>query len=151
MNETKPWDHLPEKHLSWKSDQSRFDWPDMTFFAAAEDIPFQDVEVVTLKQHCRDRNTEEAFSNSMEMDLLNVDKWLARYLDELEPQTFREFVQVRREPRQGPRVTVGVNADIVDDDMMDYALTLLEQVEDYTTPGVYEFGNSVTINPGDLF
>jgi hypothetical protein len=122
----------------------------MTFYASAEGIPFADVEIITLAQRCRDIHVNAAFGWCMETDLVNPEKVLSKHFNTLtEPEAYREFVEVITTPE--PRVIVGVNAEEVDDNALSHALSLLENVENYSVPSYTEFGSTITITPSEVW
>jgi len=100
----------------------------------AETNDTRDIEIVTLKQHLRDR----AMSKAWEMRPESIDSINER-VEQLLNTEFshsKEFVEIDKHGR----ITVGVNALQVTDGVVDQALALLIQVDDITKQQVVTFG-----------
>lgn len=125
----------------------------MTFAAAADNEPFTDVEVITLKQHCRDIHTSDAFTQGVHENKINnnhPDSYLQKYFNSrTTPEVYYEFVKVRTYPET--HVIVGVDRELIDDEAIDYALTLLEQIDSFSEPSYTEFGAAVLIVPKEVW
>jgi hypothetical protein len=148
MNDS--WHLLEEKRHFSQTDKHNIDWPGMAFFAAAEGVPFTDVEVVTLRQRCVDQHTNACFHNCMETDLVNPIKWLDQHFKELnDPEAFKEFVEVQTHP--AARIVVGVNYPEITDEAIERALFLLEKVDNYQVSSYNEFGPTIHIIPSEAY
>ena len=92
-----------------------------------------DIEVVTLKQHLRDKATNAAWDDAS-VNLLTVEQVIRDKLQH-EYSYSKEFVDITPN-----KIKIGVDADSVTDNVVDRALALLIQVDDITQESMTEFG-----------
>ena len=100
-----------------------------------EPSPLKEVEIVTLKQALYDLAISEAWEINPNPN--TVDQ-TSHMLLRTKFNSIREFVEISEE-----KITVGINAPIVDDSIVDVALMLLFRVDDITTIGITYFGEEV--------
>ena len=113
---------------------------DLTLFAEREQEAFSDVEIITLKQHLRDLASEQA-CREMDASLINCLTTVIARVDDLvqtEYTSAKEFIVITQDSIQ-----IGVNKSIIDDNAIDYALSLLLQIETFNPGDKHEFGKRV--------
>lgn len=114
---------------------------ELTIFAEAEQEEFTNVEIITLTQHVKDLAIEQA---SMELeDIMFHGKPDAinervNFLIKTEYTSAKEYVLITADSIQ-----IAVNTTLIDDSAIDYALSLLLQVESIQPGEKYEFGERV--------
>lgn len=124
---------------------SNINWPDLVFYAGADNQPFTDVHVITLYAHCAGKALEEMVTEySIEgksvLDLdLSSPEVVDRYKQLLASIEAREYVEVFTD-----RVEVAVDAEWIDDFAVDRALEMLETVDEFTSGTYYEFGTNLS-------
>lgn len=105
-----------------------------------ENEDLTDVEVVTLHQYARDcaykRVLESRAVSSYEDIQIQIEDLLATSFGEA-----KEFISVEKE-----RITIGVDAERVDDRAVDKALLLLIELEDFSVGSHHTFGETIKIN-----
>ena len=141
---------LPEGELAKRAKKHNINWPDLAFFASAEEEPFVDVEVITLQQHCLDNVIPDAIEFCSEQNIRgDQDTLIAAYIAEHnDPTPYREFVATHHDPYlQKMYITVGVNKSTIDDDAIDHALTLLEKIDSFNGGDYIEFGRASIFTP----
>lgn len=104
-----------------------------------ENEDLTDVEVVTLSQYARDCAYKQVMETcdvqSYEDIQIQIENLLGTSFNEAQ-----EFISVDNE-----RVTVGIDAERVDDKTVDKAMLLLIEVEDFSQGSYYTFGEPITI------
>ena len=103
----------------------------------------QDVEIVTLKQHLYDKAAEEAWdvtSNFVAPNLEEDIDAIAGWLVEEKYTHAKEFISYGED-----RITVGVNAEKIDNDAVEYALQLLSKVDHLKGFSTIEFGELIEV------
>lgn len=110
---------------------------DVALSFAASQQDFCDVQVITLKQYLYDLAADEA--HNRHVDLNNIDSYID-YLVRTKYYSAREFVLVTHD-----KITVGINTDKVDDHAVDYAKTLLIQMQSFESGIQQEFGQEIKI------
>lgn len=143
---------LPEGELAHLASQHKYDWADLTFFAAGDNQKFSNVEVVTLKQRAIDTVADKVIEQAIEDNFLNNDivGTIKKRLDEYpNPVVVSEFVDVLVIEDE-TMVVVGVNFDKITDEAIDHALTLLERVDNYSETAYYSFGTPFEFTVAEL-
>jgi hypothetical protein len=120
----------------------------LTLLAEAEQEEFADVHVVTLKQHVKDLALEEALDDFGRHQLVGQIQDMhdrVNFLLETKYTSAKEYVLIEQDA-----VRIGVNKSEIDDHAIDYALSLLIQVESFNPGEKYEFGDEVTIDASQV-
>lgn len=118
----------------------QYNWDtDLSFIADERD--FRDVQVVTLQQYLYDLAAERAASDKV--DLHQFESYID-YLLQTQYHSAYEFVAVYTN-----KIVVGVNANKVDDRTIDYAKTLLIQLDSFEPGTKQRFGRRITIYDSD--
>lgn len=99
--------------------------------------PLTEIQVVTLQQHLYDQAANYAFDT---VDFDHVDSYIEQLL-QTNFSSAKEFVHV-----QTNRILIGVNAVKITDYMVDYAKTLLIQLESFEPGSKQFFGDEVIIH-----
>lgn len=94
--------------------------------------PWHDVEIVTLRQSTIDRATNRVLDSIV--DVVDVPMKIADELTLAEYATNREHVNI-----DGDKITIAVQADVVDDTTINSAMDMLMSLVEYT-PGTYYTG-----------
>ena len=113
---------------------------ELTLFAEAEQETFSEVQIITLKQHLKDLATEQAV-DEMNASCVNCFTTMINRSDDLVQTKYtsaKEYVLITEDS-----IEIAVNTTIIDDDAIDYALSLLLQVETIQPGEKYEFGDKV--------
>lgn len=97
-----------------------------------------DIEVVTLRQHLRDRAMSRAWETDPD-DITNLNENVERLL-RTKYTTSAEFVEVQKN-----KIKIGIDATTVTDDIIDKALLLLIQVDDITKQQIVTFGEAIQV------
>ena len=116
---------------------------DITLFAESEKEPFSEVQIITLNEHLNELALEQALNDFKEFpplsdDPLVVEAMLSDHIDNLRWRIYfnaKEYVQVFEDSIQ-----IAVNTPIIDDSAVDYALSLLIQIEKFNPGDKHEFG-----------
>lgn len=144
---------LPEGELAKRAKKHKIDWPELVFHAAAENEAFDDVEIITLQQHCLDSIIPSAVEYCANENIRgDQDTMIAAYISKHnETVLLREFVSTHINPwLQRRYITVGVNRSKIDDDAVDHALTLLEKIKSFESGDYVEFGKSYDFIPSEI-
>lgn len=117
-----------------KQSKVKYDWPGLTIAAASDGQPFSDVEIITTKQHMADMFVDSVRSTSSVK--LIIDTFPL-------PLRCPEFVVVEEDEasESGIKVKIGVHADTINEDVFEYALSLLEQVDNFEKGSYHYFSN----------
>ncbi len=113
---------------------------DLTLFAESEQETFSEVQIITLKQHLKDLAMEQA-ADEMDCSPISCGTILINRYDELVETKYtsaKEYVLITADS-----ITIAVNTTLIDDSAIDYALSLLLQVETIQPGEKYEFGDKV--------
>lgn len=117
---------------------------DLTLLAEAEREEFADVQVITLKQHVKELALEDALDDfGRHQHIADVSEMHNRvnFLVETKYTSAKEFVLIEEDT-----IRIGVDKSEINDHAIDYALSLLIQVESFNPGERYEFGSEVNIN-----
>lgn len=117
---------------------------DLTLFAESEQEDFSEVQVITLDQYVKELALEHALNDFGRHQLIvDVDEVHDRvnFLVETEYTSAKEFVSIEEEA-----IRIGVDRSEIDDAAIDYALSLLIQVENFSPGQRSEFGKKVKTN-----
>lgn len=104
----------------------------------SNDIDWQDVEIITLRQSAIDKATEYVIDTTE--TLSNIDLKISKELTRPKYRRIREFVRITNDT-----ITIAVMADTVTDGVVDRAMDMLMVLSDYA-PGVYHSGPEHTIH-----
>lgn len=143
---------LSKNELAKRTSKYQIDWPELVFYAEAENEPFVDVEFVTLKRHCVDLCiTEELLQLPINLAFADIDRRIEDKLKSIETATVYEFVDGwYNDYSKKYHVQVGINVDTIDDEAVDYGMSLLTQVEEFTSPFHVELGKPQHITSAQL-
>ena len=124
-----------------KSASTKFDWPNLTFYACAENEEFTDLSAVTLVSHyemlCHEKAIEQVeYKGDDDEWYTNIHKQASKIMDSGKI-TVREMVTIDKDYN----VVVILDEFEISDEAMDRALVMLEQSN---MPGVTFFGEPVT-------
>jgi len=115
---------------------------DLTIFAESEQESFSEVQIITLKQHLKELALEKALNDFDERGKPgNAYRELHEHVNNLrvtEYSSAKEYVLITQDSIQ-----IGVNKSTIDDDAIDYALSLLLRIETFNPGEKYEFGKRV--------
>jgi len=103
-----------------------------------EKIPMKPIEIITLEQHLIDRAAVEAWTKTT--DVKEIDK-LVDNLRKLNHNSAHEFVEIDEN-----KITIGIHNDIIDENAIDYAFSLLSNVKDLNEKKRIRFGERIKIN-----
>lgn len=115
--------------------------PELTFLAAADggNEDWTDIEIVTLKQHAKDQAMKSAWKHPKVKTTIDADNKIQQLLQD-QFRTSREFVEVQKE-----KILIGVNCEVVDDNVTDRALMMLIEMDDFTPGNTRLFGDQVQL------
>lgn len=115
---------------------------ELTLLAAAEDgiENWTDIEIITLKQHNRDRATALVWEFHDITDSMDIDSKIHSLMQKDEFNTAREFVEVTEN-----KILVGVHSNIVNDDAIDKALIMLSELETFVPGTIKFFGDTILL------
>lgn len=115
---------------------------DITIFAELEQEEFSEVQIITLSQHLKELALEQALKDFDRLQKPgNAYRELHEHVNILRETKYtsaKEFVLVTQDS-----VQVAINKPTIDDDAIDYALSLLLQVSTFNPGDKYEFGKEV--------
>lgn len=115
------------------------DWSKLITHSGFDDEPQTNVNVTTLYSHCEQEASSKAYEQYIDEKRQDPNHSPARYyqlVEQLMPHTSsKEFVKIYED-----HVEVCVDRDQIDDDAIDYALSLLLQVDTFTVGKRIEFG-----------
>ncbi len=113
---------------------------DLTIFAESEQESFSEVQIITLKQHLKDLANEQAINemNAASVSCMTVMVNRSDELVETKYTSAKEYVLITENS-----IEIAVNTTLIDDSAIDYALSLLLQVETIQPGEKYEFGERV--------
>jgi len=134
---------MPKGTLRRRANQKNL-LADLTLLAEAEREEFADVEVITLKQHVKDQALEHAledFGKHQHIGQVQEIHDRVNFLLETKYTSAKEFVLIEQD-----KVRIGVDKTEISDHAIDYALSLLIQVESFNPGERYEFGDEVNID-----
>lgn len=114
---------------------------DLTIFAESEQEEFSDVQVITLNQYVKELGLEQALDEFNRHDSVDELNNRVNFLVETEYTSAKEFVSIEKEV-----IRIGVDKSEIDDAAIDYALSLLIQVESFSPGQRFEFGKKVKTN-----
>ena len=120
---------------------------DLTILAESEREEFADVQVITLSQYAKELALEQTLGESDSSGYIENMKELHKrvnFLIETKYTSAKEFVLIEEDA-----IRIGVNRSEVNDAAVDYALSLLIQVENFNPGERFEFGDKVKINAAD--
>ncbi len=120
---------------------------DLTILAESEREEFADVQVITLSQYAKELALEQTLDESDSYGYIENMKELHKrvnFLIETKYTSAKEFVLIEEDA-----IRIGVNRSEVNDAAVDYALSLLIQVETFNPGERFEFGDKVKINAAD--
>ena len=141
---------MPRGELANRAQGHKIDWFNLVCFGAAEQIPFVDVEFITLQQHCVDLIIPEAIEYCAERNIDgDQESMIKAFVQQYEGHMMlAEFVSCHLDDHTNTLyVTVGLNVSRIDDEAEQYGLELLGQVEHFG-PGTYqEFGKEYFHTP----
>lgn len=102
--------------------------PGIVFHAAAEQEPFTDIRIVTLRTHKED----VAFYNTLHYNSIQTNINV--------PSGNNEFIQIYEDS-----ILIGLDRSSIDDDATNDAIALLFQLEDFTPGTTIEYNTNETI------
>lgn len=117
---------------------------DLTIFAESEQEEFSDVQIITLNQYVKELALDHAlrdFADIMFTGKADAVNDRVNFLVETEYTSAKEFVSIEQEA-----IRIGVNRSEIDNAAIDYALSLLIQVENFSPGQRSEFGKKVKTN-----
>ena len=97
----------------------------------------KDVEIITLKQHLYDKAAEDAWKLTSNIDDIDV---FANWLVTTKYTHAKEFVSIGED-----RITIGVNAEKIDNQTIEYALKMLSKIEHLKGFAAIEFGEMIEV------
>lgn len=115
---------------------------DLTIFAESEQESFSEVQIITLAEHLKELALEQALND---FDVWkkpgNAFRELHEHVNFLQDTKYtaaKEFVQINQD-----NVQIAVNKPTIDNSAIDYALSLLLQVESISPGNKHEFGKRI--------
>ena len=98
----------------------------------------QNIQVITLRQHLEDLAAEDAWNQTS--DITQIDRTIDK-LRKLKHNHAKEFIQL-----DDGKLTIGVNADEIDEESINYALSLLYDLDELRERRRIEFGEDIQID-----
>ena len=112
---------------------------DLTIYAESEQERFSDVQVITLAQYQEELALEHALHETKICNAASDIDNRVNFLLKTEYTSANEFVSVETN-----NIRIGVDTEEIDDAAIDYALSLLMQIENFTPGQRFDFGEKVT-------
>lgn len=134
---------MPRGTLKRLASQKRL-LADLTIFAELEREEFSDVQIITLKQYVNELAHEQALAELDDLMFFGKPEAIierVNFLIETEYTSVKEFVLIEEDV-----IRIGVDRSEVNDAAVDYALSLLIQIENFNPGERFEFGDKVKIN-----
>lgn len=96
------------------------------------DTTWQDVEIITLQQHTKDKAIEHVLTNLISCD--NIDQQISHEMQKTKYKTPNEFISYSTN-----KILIGIDCNIITDTVIDKALNMLINISDDIKQGVYTF------------